>query len=242
MAPDQLQAASKSGPAVTQESLSRGEIVAAATVIAVAACAVFVWLSRDINPPRPPEPPPPSDPVSLDGAVVRGVRTAPVALLEFSEFQCPFCGDFARDTEPKILSTYVDTGRVLFAFRHFPLENIHPNALGASRAAECANRVGSFWPAHDLLFQNQNALDDEGLESMGKRLGLDVTAFNKCRESEGAARVAQDEAIGNALGIRSTPTLFLGKVLADGRVKVLKRLVGAQPFRSLSAALDQLLK
>ena len=108
-----------------------------------------------IGPPVPPAPPLPKDPVDLAGAILAGNPSAHVAMIEFSDFECAFCGRFTRDTEPTLWHEYVDSGQLLVAFRHLVLEERHPHALRAAEAGECANRQGQFWPMHDVLFHNQ---------------------------------------------------------------------------------------
>lgn len=97
------------------------------------------------------EVPLPDQPISLDGAKVKGNATAPVALIMFSDFQCPFCAGFASETLPELEREYVATGHVVIAFRHFPLDN-HPLALKAAQGAECAEQQGRFWDMHDRMF------------------------------------------------------------------------------------------
>src|SRR5712691_9566756 len=99
--------------------------------------------------------------VSIAGKPVRGPENAPVTMVEFSDFQCPFCGRFFAETEGALLKKY--DGKIRFVYRHFPLDSIHPFAQGAALASECANEQNKFWEYHDLLFQNQQQLGNEGL-------------------------------------------------------------------------------
>jgi protein-disulfide isomerase len=148
-----------------------------------------------------PEPALPTDPVSLDGAQVKGLKTAPVAVIEYSDFQCPYCGRFARDTFPAIDKAYI---AVLFAFRQFPLESIHPHALPAAEAAECAATQGQFWKRHDLTFADQSHLDDAAIEARAKSGGLDGRQFHTCLADAGTSvlpRIKADEQSGAALAV-----------------------------------------
>src|SRR5262245_41540414 len=136
----------------------RGKLVSALDVVArlafIVLCVVMIWVlisARRIDFAQRLEPAngqplrPPLVPVSLEGAVTRGDKSARVAIVEYSDFQCPFCIAFTRDTLPDLEKLYVDTGKVLFAFQHLPLENLHPSALLAAQFASCASRQGKFW-------------------------------------------------------------------------------------------------
>ena len=112
-----------------------------------------------------------------------GRRDAPVTIVEFSDYQCPFCRQFVTTTLPALKSTYVDAGKLRWVFRDFPLDQIHPNARKASEAARCAGEQGKYWDMHDLLFQNQQALAAEQLPTYADRLGLDRAAFGTCLNS-----------------------------------------------------------
>lgn len=223
-----------------------------ATLFVIAVCATMLWFmlsgrgsigqsGRQDVPARRPEPPLPSEPLSLDGATTLGNRTAKVAVIAFSEFQCPYCGVFARDTWPTLERSFVQSGKVLFAFRHLPLESIHPFAAQAAQAAECAGRQGKFWQMHDLLFKDQKRLDVPSLREHAKALGLAPSDFARCLDGEMTAKVQRDASTAKALGVSATPTFFIGSLQADGRVKVVQRLAGAQPLAQFTAALDKLL-
>ena len=185
----------------------------------------------------------PSGPVSLDGAATQGSATGKgVALLEYSDFQCPFCGVFARDTLPSIVEKYVRPGKVLVAFRHFPLEQIHAMRLSKPRRRlSCAGRQGKFWQMHDLAFQQGNQLSPAGLEAQAASLGLNREQFGICLAGGAAQKVKADEAQGLSLGVAGTPTFFLGTVQSDGTIKIVQRLTGALPVDVVSKALDALL-
>jgi len=184
----------------------------------------------------------PQDPLSLDGAQLEGTRAAQVAVIEFSDFQCPYCGRFARDTWPSIRKGYVETGKVLFAFREFPLESIHKAALQAAEAAECAGQQNAFWKMHDLMFADQTHLETAALEARAHDSGLDVSKFDVCLTGSVDAKVKSDERTGVGLAVSGTPTFFLGRLQADGRVKVVRRLSGAMPAPDFGAAIDAVLK
>ena len=180
----------------------------------------------------------PHDPVSLDGAATSGSATAPVVLLTYTDFQCPYCGRFARDTMPRIRKQYVDTGRIQIAIRNLPLP-IHPLAPGAAVTAACAGRQGRFWQMHDLLFQDQKHLEAADLASRASQLGLDMTAFDHCRDDPTAtAEIETDRRGAEVMRITSTPTSLIGIRQADGRARVVQVLPGAVPYESMSKELD----
>jgi protein-disulfide isomerase len=204
----------------------------------VAPVAVRTGATRTTHPPVPT---PPSEPVSLVGAAVQGRPTAQVALIVYSDFQCPYCGTFARDTLPAIEKRYVDAGKLLLAFRYLPLEQMHPFALKAAEAAECAGRQQQFWPMHDSLFSDQPHLDDASLSERAKGLHLNLKQFDTCLAGPAGDKVKADEAAAKALGIAGTPTILLGTIQPDGRVKATQRLSGMQTPTQLAKAIDALL-
>jgi predicted DsbA family dithiol-disulfide isomerase len=149
-----------------------------------------------------------------DGAPSKGPDTAPITLVEFSDFECPFCERFAQ-TLDRVSEEFGDT--VQLAFRHFPLENIHAHARRAAEASVCAGEQGRFWGMHDLMFQEQDRLWVDDLRENEARLALDLDAFDACLESERPGqRVNTDQREGRRAGVNGTPTLFVNGVLVDG--------------------------
>jgi len=169
-------------------------------------------------------------------APTKGSKDAKVQIIEFSDFECPYCAKFVTLTMPQILSTYGD--KVLFAFRNYPLPaSMHPYAQKAAEASECANDQGKFWEYHDLLFQNQSQLSAlvqadptngvnqvvEQLKQYAASLSLDTAKFNQCLDNgEGAAKVTSDatamtEAL-TAAGITrfGTPSFFINGTFISG--------------------------
>jgi protein-disulfide isomerase len=183
----------------------------------------------------------PKDPIAIASEPFKGNGTAKVALIEFSDYQCPFCSRYSRDTLPQIASDYVDTGKIKYVFRDLPL-SFHKQAFKAAEAAHCAGAQDKFWEMHDLLFQNQTALAPEQLVAHGKTLGLNETAFQECLDTgKFAADINKDIADAGAAGITGTPAFLLGVIQPDGRVKVVKKLSGAKPFAEFKAAIDSAL-
>ncbi|MFQ5847230.1 MAG: DsbA family protein [Candidatus Methylomirabilales bacterium] len=171
-----------------------------------------------------------------------GKKDAPITMIEFSDYQCPFCGRFFRDTLPALKAEYINTGKVRYVFRDFPLDRIHPHARKAAEAAHCAGDQGRYWDMHDLLFQNQRALQVEHLKAYARRLDLDSTAFDAClKNGTHAAEVQQNLEEGLAAGIRGTPGFFLGKTRSDNTIQGVL-ISGAHPFPVFRQAVENLLR
>jgi len=145
---------------------------------------------------------------------VRGEAAAPL-ILEYGDYECPYSRQAFRAIErvERELS-----GRLRFAYRHFPLTQIHPHALAAAATAEAAAQQGRFWEMHELLFHRQKALEDDDLRAYATGIGLDVARFDRDRaDAEVVARIERDVASGEATGlVRGTPTLFVDGVLYQG--------------------------
>lgn len=217
-------------------------------VAATAAVGFVMWLGVRMAVQasmRTPAPPPvvslPSAPVKLLTSTMRGSNAARVGVLEFSDFECPYCGMFAQQTDGKLDETYVRTGKVVWSFSHFPLEAIHQHAVNAALAAECAGREGRFWQMHDLLFRNQDALDLPSLDKWLVAAGVSKTV-KACADAGVESAVRAQMAAALKLEVMSTPTFFVGRIQPDGTLQVTQRLSGAQPFERFSAVLDELLK
>jgi protein-disulfide isomerase len=168
---------------------------------------------------------PPRQKVAGDGPA-QGPANAPIEVVEFSDFQCPYCFR-ANPTVKQVLSTYGE--RIRFVYRNYPLPS-HPNARPAAEAAQCAAEQGQFWPYHDRLFADQNKLSDGDLKQSAAELGLDTGRFNACVDSHKyKARVDADVQAGNEVGVNGTPAFFI-----NGRM-----LSGAQPFDEFKRVIDE---
>lgn len=180
--------------------------------------------------------------VNVEGAYFKGRKDAPLALIEVSEYQCPFCGRHVRDTVPHIIKDYVDTGKIRYYFLDFPLA-FHKQAAKAAEAGLCAGDQGKFWEMHDILFENQKALHSEDLEKYAQTLGLDMSKFKECLNSgKHAEKIKKDMAEAQKAGISGTPSSLIGWVQDDGRsVKAVKIVKGAQPFAAFKETIDSLL-
>ena len=158
--------------------------------------------------------------VSADDDPVMGDEDAPVTIVEFSDFQCPFCKKANDEALNLVKEDYVKTGKVKLVFRDFPLE-FHPEAELAALAAECADEQGKFWEYHDVLFANQDSLGDAKYKAWAEELGLDTEQFNDCYKSlKYLDDVRGDMADGQKYGVSGTPAFFV-----NGRL-----ISGAQPY------------
>ncbi len=182
--------------------------------------------------------PMPSTPAGSGGASTAAVGAAigspnaPVKMDAYSDFQCPFCRMFATDTEKRIFSEYVTTGKVYFTYKHFIV--IGAESVAAAQSAECAGKQGQFWQYHDKLFagqagDNQGAFATANLKRWARDLKLDGAAFDKCLDGEEfAAKGRNDSQEAANRGARSTPTFFInGQMVA-----------GAQPFDAFKKVID----
>jgi protein-disulfide isomerase len=178
--------------------------------------------------------------INVAGEPFKGKKDAKLTLVEFSEYQCPFCGRHVRDTYPTLDKEYVQTGKVKYVFRDLPLESIHKNAFKAAEATHCAGEQGKFWELHDRLFENQKALEPASLTAHAQAIGVDAKKFQACLDGgKYAAEIRKDIAEASKYGITGTPTSVIGLTQPDGStIKVLRVLRGAQPLANFKEALD----
>lgn len=170
--------------------------------------------------------------VSTEGTYFKGNENAPVTIIEFSDYQCPFCGRFYSDTLPSIEETYIKTGKVKFYYKDFPLDSIHPHATPAALAARCAGEQGKFWEMHNLIFENQTSLSNSIYAQWAAQLQLDAVKFNDCFTSQKyLSAVRKDLLEGQQAGVRGTPAF-----LVNGEL-----LSGAQPFPVFQQAIEKAL-
>lgn len=180
--------------------------------------------------------------ISLDDDPMIGDPDAPVTIVEFSDFQCPFCSRFYHQTLPLIMENYVKQGTVNIVFRDFPIDQIHPNARITHIASECADEQNQFWPYHDILFEKQSQWKGLAAAEMAaavvtyaQELSLDVPSFAACLSSpEINAEVNADKTAGVQYGVSGTPAFFIGNP-QTGYILV----SGAQPFDAFASAINQ---
>ncbi len=181
--------------------------------------------------------------LSVDGDPFKGDPKAPVTLIEFSDYQCPFCARHVRQALPQIERDYIATGKVKYVFRDFPITSIHKQAFKAAEAANCAGAEGKYWEMHDRLFDHQKALNIESLDSHALAVGLDLAIFQRCLKSGITAKEIRDDmAEGQKAGVRGTPTFFIGRTNpSSSSVKVLRMVRGAQAYANFKQVLDSVL-
>ena len=167
--------------------------------------------------------------VSVDDYAMKGDKSAQVTIIEFSEYQCPFCKRYVDQTLSQIQEKYIDTGKVKYVFRDFPL-GFHQNAKPAAMATECVHELGgdeAYWKYHDKLFENTQALDSDSLKKYASDMGYDIA---DCLDSEKYAdEVDADTEEGKSYGVRGTPAFFI-----NGRF-----LSGALPFSEFEKVIEE---
>jgi protein-disulfide isomerase len=179
--------------------------------------------------------------INIKGAPIKGDKNAKLVLIEFSDYQCPFCGRHVRELGPQIDKEFVEAGKLRHVFMDFPLD-FHKNAFKAAVASLCAGDQGKYWEMHVKLFNNPNNdpayLEPENLIKYAEEQKLDMTAFKACLErGKHDAEIKQRIDEGKKAGFSGTPSFILGFIQPDGTVKEVKRQVGASkvysPFKAL---------
>ncbi|MBI4152172.1 DsbA family protein [Candidatus Woesearchaeota archaeon] len=210
-----------------------------ATVALIVVLAVFVFRNNDSGQAAPTggavavgngqAPTAPVDMKQLvDDDAVKGDANAPVTIVEFSDYECPFCARFYEQTLSQINEKYIKTGKVKFVYRDFPL-SFHPQAQKAAEAAECAGEQGKYYEMHDLLFEKGVQGGVAGFKQYAQELGLDTGKFNSCLDSgQMAAEIRKDMADGAAAGVQGTPGFFVNGI----------EISGAQPFEVFQQVID----
>jgi protein-disulfide isomerase len=181
--------------------------------------------------------------VRVADAPFRGSAAARVTVVEFSDYQCPYCARHHRETLPQLERDYIATGKVRYVVRNFPVAALHKQAVMAAEAAGCAADQRKFWEMHDRLFAEPTALAVADLLRHVQSIGLDVPQFEQCLTggSHGPA-VRRDLADGQRAGVRATPTFFLGLTEpGQAELKATRLLVGAQPYAAFRDAIEALL-
>lgn len=190
-----------------------------------------------------PAPTPTSDKVKMSvgkGWYSMGRDDAPVTMIEFTDYQCPFCRRFEADSFAQLKKDYIDTGKVRFVSRDLPLD-FHPNAGPAAEAVHCAGEQHKFWQMHDaIMTDTATDLSADAILKYGQKVDLDMTAFKACvSENKFAAEIKKDTADANTLGISGTPSFVIGKTSTDQMDGV--RIVGAVPYSVFDSNIKDLL-
>ena len=174
--------------------------------------------------------------------LVLGKPDAPLTMVEFTDLQCPFCRQFHVTAYEQIKKDYIDTGKLRYISRDFPLDSIHPFAQGAARASRCAAEQGKFWEMRHTILLNNAALSADAFDTFATDLKLDVATFKTCQATAATtfqSELQKDLTDATSVGVSGTPTFVIGRTSADGLDGV--RLVGAQPFAVFDAKLKELL-
>ncbi len=192
---------------------------------------------------NPEKPKPENVFISLDGAPAMGDPKARVAIVEFADYQCPYCGIHANQTLPQIVTDYVKTGKVRYFFKDFPIEAIHSQAFKAAETARCAGEQGKYWEMHDRLFKDQLIVIANAAPKHALALGLDVSKFQQCLDNDMyAPQIRKDLQEGRKQNIPGTPEFYLGTLDAQGSgMNVVSMLGGAYPYGAFQQLLGALL-
>lgn len=198
----------------------------------VSASAPTQSVSTDPLPTLPPNPKEILKKLGKGHLPPEGNENAKVTIIEFSDFQCPFCASFFKDTLPKIRADYVETGKIKIYYRHLPL-TFHPQAKPLAIASECANDQGMFWQMHDKIFENSAGIGETTVENhkvWAQELGLNTVQFNTCVDNQNHVDLIDEDATAaGEVGITGTPGFFI-----NGRL-----LMGAQPYSVFKATIDE---
>lgn len=205
----------------------RYEWLVSTALLAASVTIVLIALGRDVDEPPPPDVP--ADLLPLTGAPLLGESDAAVAMIVYSDFQCPFCGRLAQDTISQLGERYVKLGMLSIAFRHFPLQRRHQYALEAAQSAECARQQGKFWAMHDRLFELGGRLDSPAIFRAAAAAGVDAGDWTECMKELPSSQIDSDIRSARALAIKSTPYTLIGRVEGNA-VRVTQIVTGARPL------------
>lgn len=176
--------------------------------------------------------------VLFGDAVSRGSAGAKVAVVEFTDFECPFCARHNREVFPEIKKAFIDTGRIRYYLRNYPLD-FHASAKPAAIAAYCAGKAGGkFWEMHDALFSKGGALGPDAYREAAAAIGVDANRFSAClNDPASSKRIDADVQYANGLGVRGTPKFFIGRIQGNKIVDVIQ-VTGARAFSTFSSAIE----
>jgi protein-disulfide isomerase len=177
--------------------------------------------------------------LNLEGAQMLGSKDAPVTMVEFTDYQCPYCRQFHLTVFNELKKNFIDTGRVRFYSRDLPLDSLHPNAIRAAEAGRCAGDQGQFWTMRNVMGANPDKLDLDHLAGFATDLKLDTLAFRNCVESEKYKNAVQSDVLeATKIGAQATPSFVIGKSTPEGVDGEL--MIGALPYPNFEQKLKQL--
>lgn len=180
--------------------------------------------------------------VSVSGKPSLGQESAPVTIVEFSDYQCPYCQRHFSTVFPILKKDYIDTGKVKYVYRDFPIANLHPQAKKGHEAAHCAGEQSKYWEMHDTLFQNSKDFSVSALNRYARAIGLDGDRFSSCLQSgKYANRIEREIAEGAKAGVQGTPTFFIGRI-GTGDTITGTMVNGAQPVARFRQVIESILK
>jgi protein-disulfide isomerase len=187
--------------------------------------------------------PAPDDKVSYKlspGGFSMGDAKAPLVMVEYTDFQCPFCQQFHNQAFAQIKANYIDTGKIRFVSRDFPLD-FHDNARRAASASRCAAEQGKYWEMRHVMIVNADQLKPDSLASYAGQVKMDVAKFKSCLDADKfKAQIDQDVAEGGVAGVQGTPSFVIGRLENDKLSGV--RLVGAMPYAQFDAKIQEMLE
>ena len=191
---------------------------------------------------KPQSPPTVTAAVGISGRPSLGQQNAPVTLVEFSDYQCPFCKRHFSSVYPILKKEYIETGKLRYVFRDFPIVNLHPQAQKAHEAARCAGEQNRYWEMHEMLFENANRLSVPALKRYATKIALNDDQFNACLESgKYTGEIEREIAEGTQVGVSGTPAFFIGPSASGDKITG-TMVSGAQPLARFKQVIEDLLK
>lgn len=186
---------------------------------------------------------PKATPIAIKGSekMSLGKKEATIGIVEFSDYECPYCAKHYKNVLPKLREQYIDKGRVKYVMKDYPLE-FHAHAKKASLAARCAGEQGQYWEMHNAIFDGQGIASDELINKIADQNKMNLTALHKCLDDPAQlANIEADIALGNKLGVNGTPAFLVG-IVKDNQLINYQKLSGVQSFESFAGIIDSLQK
>ena len=191
------------------------------------------------NTAQAPQPRPLPSSIDLSGGQFKGSKTSPVALVEFSDYECPFCIRHFTQVMPEVEAAYIQTNKIRYTFRDFPIDQLHPESIRAHVASHCAAEQGRFWNLHTRLFSKAGSHTPAELLTRAQEAGLNTTAFSACVAADKySAAIRQSTAFAISMGAEGTPFFLVGTIDGASQFKPLAKLPGALPFAQFQQAID----